>query len=428
MSSERLGYVLYCRCAHSAEVPADVKDAVLAALAESDAPFEAVADLCELAARRDPVLTRWAGADGPAIAACWPRAVKWLFHAGGAALADEETRVLDMKADQAGPLTARLPVGAGLPIDGQPVAAEGSLKVVLYEGPGSVPMTPTRRKELLAELLDAGYRVTRTGPAGAFPADTAASIVIGHFEAGRPPESLPGSSGRVVCLDVTEKCACGAHAAVDEAREALGLPKPGQWVPWFPVLDYDRCVGCKQCANFCLFGVFDVTEAGEVRVTHPDKCKTNFPACARMCPQVAVIFPKYPGRPIDGAEVRPEDVRKEKAGTDLKQLLRGDVYNVLRQRSAAAAGGGKPTPDQLAQAADELKIPQHVLASLGVGSGQDAGEAGPCACQAEAACCEEGGCGEEPSCGCGAAAAEEAPSCCPERPCCGDTETRRDGE
>ena len=75
--------VLYCHCAYAKVVPEDVKRSVLAGLAESRVPFEAVADLCEMSARQDPALARLADGAPTKIAACYPRAVKWLFHAAG---------------------------------------------------------------------------------------------------------------------------------------------------------------------------------------------------------------------------------------------------------------------------------------------------------------------------------------------------------
>ena len=75
------------------------------------------------------------------------------------------------------------------------------------------------------------------------------------------------------------------------------------WTPWYPVIDPERCVDCKQCMNFCLFGVYGEDEEGHIAVTHPDACKTNCPACARICPEAAIMFPKYPHEPINGAEV-----------------------------------------------------------------------------------------------------------------------------
>ncbi|MGB2819910.1 MAG: hypothetical protein WBF17_02940, partial [Phycisphaerae bacterium] len=86
------GRIVYCRCGYSREVPAERKDAALSALAGSDAAFEAVPDLCELAALRDPVLAQWARQDRLRIVACHPRAVTWLFHAAAAALADADEK------------------------------------------------------------------------------------------------------------------------------------------------------------------------------------------------------------------------------------------------------------------------------------------------------------------------------------------------
>src|SRR4051794_28469209 len=48
--------LLYCRCAYAQVVPQAVKDGVLAKLCGSRASFETVADLCEMAAHRDPRL------------------------------------------------------------------------------------------------------------------------------------------------------------------------------------------------------------------------------------------------------------------------------------------------------------------------------------------------------------------------------------
>jgi len=66
----------------------------------------------------------------------------------------------------------------------------------------------------------------------------------------------------------------------------------GFWRPWFPVIDYDRCVTCRQCLEFCLFGVYEADADGRVAVRQPDHCKNNCPACARMCPHMAIMFPK----------------------------------------------------------------------------------------------------------------------------------------
>ena len=92
--------ILFCHCTYAQVVPPDVKKAVLQHLAESGVAFEAVADLCEMSARRDPALQRLA--DGPVkIAACYPRAVKWLFGAAKAPLSADAAEILNMRVESA---------------------------------------------------------------------------------------------------------------------------------------------------------------------------------------------------------------------------------------------------------------------------------------------------------------------------------------
>ena len=100
--------ILYCHCQYAQVVPKDVKDAVLRKLCESGAAFEAVADLCEMSARRDPALARLAGGGPVKIAACFPRAVKWLFHQAGAPLPPGTAEVLNMRTLSAEDVGTRL--------------------------------------------------------------------------------------------------------------------------------------------------------------------------------------------------------------------------------------------------------------------------------------------------------------------------------
>jgi hypothetical protein len=70
---------------------------VLRKLCESGVAFDAVADLCEMSARQDPALQRLAGGSPVRIAACFPRAVKWLFAAAQAPLRYDAAEVLNMR-------------------------------------------------------------------------------------------------------------------------------------------------------------------------------------------------------------------------------------------------------------------------------------------------------------------------------------------
>jgi hypothetical protein len=99
--SEPQPRILYCHCQYAQVVPKEVKEAVLRKLCASGVEFEAVADLCEMSARRDPALKRLTAGGELKVAACFPRAVKWLFHQAGAPLAMSATEVLNMRVQNA---------------------------------------------------------------------------------------------------------------------------------------------------------------------------------------------------------------------------------------------------------------------------------------------------------------------------------------
>jgi Pyruvate/2-oxoacid:ferredoxin oxidoreductase delta subunit len=406
-------YIVYCRCAFSKEVPAEVKDDVLAALADSDVAFQAVPDLCELAARRDPALARWAAREDLRVVACHSRAVQWLFHAGGAELTDAEHQVLDMRTQSADQIVASLLGPGGSPAIGMaghqepsvsvPTPPDAALKVILYEGPGTGPMEGPQRREVLSALLDAGYAVSRAKcPCGIEP-DGSPVAILACFQTPPPPmaDGQGGAGVRVTVRDVSGRSATETLAMVEEVRQSFGLPAPGGWTPWFPVIDYGRCAACRPCAGFCIFGVYRVDGDGRVAVANPDHCKTNCPACARMCPKVAIIFPKYASAPIDGSPVEAAGVRSEQAGTDLKQALQGDVYAVLRNRGAGGGGEAPQGRADLAAAAAKAGIPARVLMSLNVVNPPSA--PAPCACGCDCGgtnCDGDGACDCDDDCAC----------------------------
>ena len=100
--------ILFCNCTYAQVVPPEVKQAVLQRLCESGVAFEAVADLCEMSARQDAALQRLADGGPVKIAACFPRAVKWLFAAARAPLPSAATEVLNMRVQSADAVTDAL--------------------------------------------------------------------------------------------------------------------------------------------------------------------------------------------------------------------------------------------------------------------------------------------------------------------------------
>jgi ferredoxin len=112
-------------------------------------------------------------------------------------------------------------------------------------------------------------------------------------------------------------------------RDAL---RNGYGVPWFPVIDRARCTGCGTCADYCLFSVY-TTEQGlppnqKIRVAMPQYCKVGCPACARLCPTGALIFPFCHEPDLNGEIADPPPRSKE----DTLATLGDDPMRVLAER------------------------------------------------------------------------------------------------
>lgn len=94
---------------------------------------------------------------------------------------------------------------------------------------------------------------------------------------------------------------------------------------WYPVIDYSRCTNCLECLDFCLFGVYGVDSIERILVENQDQCKKGCPACSRVCPQQAIIFPEYKSAAIAGADTGAVGGLK----IDLSRLFGGDATDAL---------------------------------------------------------------------------------------------------
>jgi Pyruvate/2-oxoacid:ferredoxin oxidoreductase delta subunit len=272
--------VLYCNCAFAKVIDKDVKSDVLEQLESSGIAFEAVEDLCAMAANKDPKLKELAQSPKLRIAACYPRAVKGLFKQAEAELNDQ-VEIHNMRLN---------------------------------------------------------------------PAEAIVSAIT---------TDLPVAENKVaVTLNFDDKS--------DDTN--------GEWLPWFPVIDYQRCTNCMQCLSFCLFGVYGVDEEKVIQVQNQDKCKTNCPACSRVCPEAAIMFPKYKTGPVNGEEVSEEDMSRENMKIDISALLGGDIYSTLRDRHKQAENRFEKERDDkralnermrcIKDLQKDLDIPAEVLMSL----------------------------------------------------------------
>jgi Pyruvate/2-oxoacid:ferredoxin oxidoreductase delta subunit len=214
------------------------------------------------------------------------------------------------------------------------IADETTLRVVLYEGEGAATLDAAERVSTLTTLLEKGYAVTCAGEGAVAPADDSALLVLGRFENGQAPEA-EDANGKVAIRfrDIDGLDSEGITALVETERESSNAAQHGEWKPWFPVIDYDRCTNCMQCLSFCLFDVYGTDDDQGIQVQNNDNCKTNCPACSRVCPEAAIMFPKYKSGPINGDVVSDGELNREKMKIDISALLGGDVYQMLRDRS-----------------------------------------------------------------------------------------------
>ncbi|MCA9047226.1 MAG: ferredoxin family protein [Planctomycetaceae bacterium] len=113
-----------------------------------------------------------------------------------------------------------------------------------------------------------------------------------------------------------------ARRAFDDGTIAAGdrelLPEDTRR-RWYPVIDYSRCTNCMECIDFCLFGVYGVDALDRILVEEQDNCKKGCPACSRVCPANAIIFPHHKTPAIAGADGEVSGIK-----IDLSKLFGGD--------------------------------------------------------------------------------------------------------
>ncbi len=119
---------------------------------------------------------------------------------------------------------------------------------------------------------------------------------------------------------------------------------------WFPVINYERCLGlkaCGACYDYCIYGVFGIKDDDNdgVIVKNPYKCKDKCPACARLCPVRAIIFPKSSDGWIAGKEIQ----NAEKTGQNAREITleQGSIPQVADAvKNAGTISFDKDIPDE----------------------------------------------------------------------------------
>jgi NAD-dependent dihydropyrimidine dehydrogenase PreA subunit len=71
-----------------------------------------------------------------------------------------------------------------------------------------------------------------------------------------------------------------------------GIPRSK--IPWGPTINYEKCVNCRKCVDYCELGVYEFEEnQGKKRpiVKNPNSCVVLCTGCEEICPASAITHP-----------------------------------------------------------------------------------------------------------------------------------------
>ncbi len=269
-----------------------------------------------LRAKREPLVV---------LAWLYPRATRWLLHSFGIDGRFCRSELDEPEVLEASSSTAGAPSRSDA---GQAGAASSPSTSSSGRPTTSDPASPSPERPVCCIRLRPGTRAQSYVDA--------VLRLVEQFRAARQPEQLQTAEGSV------DRPADGSVHSADRGQTAASADQRSQDLPpelaecpagvatlpeahptrrrWFPVIDYDRCTHCMECLDFCLFGVYGVTDDNRVVVEEPDNCRPGCPACARVCPDGAILFPAHKNATIAGGPGRLEDLR-----LDLSEIFSGDL-------------------------------------------------------------------------------------------------------
>jgi NAD-dependent dihydropyrimidine dehydrogenase PreA subunit len=201
-------------------------------------------------------------------------------------------------------------------------------------------------------VLDANRIKGRLGPTSSLPQE----------DPGEPAPPDPDAPDRTIwCFDLRthdlperyleeiRQLVAAAAGVVDEAGRSAGggradVLDEATTPRWYPVVDYGRCTDCLECLNFCLFGVYELDESGRVVAEQPDACRPGCPACSRICPAGAIMFPEHEDPAIAGDPKASLEGLKLDLSQLFASLTAADLAAVERDRALAERAGEQAPP------------------------------------------------------------------------------------
>jgi NAD-dependent dihydropyrimidine dehydrogenase PreA subunit len=90
------------------------------------------------------------------------------------------------------------------------------------------------------------------------------------------------------------ECGHQQRKGVEKMSEETYKGFPRNKIPWHPTLNYDKCINCGKCVEYCTLGVYEVEEnQGKKRsvIRNPNSCVVFCTGCKEICPAGAIKFP-----------------------------------------------------------------------------------------------------------------------------------------
>lgn len=72
-------------------------------------------------------------------------------------------------------------------------------------------------------------------------------------------------------------------------KKFKGIPR--EQIPWYPTINYDKCIQCEKCVEYCKLGAYCLMEKDGKKkpvVSNPYNCVILCDGCQAICPSGAI--------------------------------------------------------------------------------------------------------------------------------------------